>query len=219
MANRDLTQEEIDDAKRLRKLWGERKEEMHLSQVKAARELGYSSQSAVSQYINGKVPINFETAAKFAKLLKADIQDISPRFGKLVTNPIPSSLDGFAAPQLGVLGGIRTDACLNWFAWHDDFCKSLSVDPKNLKLVRVDDETFKEFPAGTIYLVDDTPQKAPVDGVYLLQQNDKVIARRITLGTDVVISSGKSKQTVSRDTFSLLRILGKVICVFSPVSK
>ena len=55
MANRDLTTDEIEDAKRLRKLWSEKKEELHLSQVKAARELGYSSQSAVSQYINGKV--------------------------------------------------------------------------------------------------------------------------------------------------------------------
>lgn len=219
MANRDLTTDEIEDAKRLRKLWSEKKEELHLSQVKAAKELGYSSQSAVSQYINGKVPINFQTAAKFAKLLKTDIQLIAPRFGKLVTNPIPSSLDGYIAPTTGVLGGAQSDATLNWFAFHSDFCASLGVKPENLKLVRLEDESFKEFPAGTVFLVDDSYQKSPSDGIYLLQQGDKIVARRLTLGTEVVISSGKSKQHLSADAFGLLRIAGKVLCVFSPVTK
>lgn len=217
MANRDLTNDEIEDAKRLRKLWSEKKEELHLSQVKAARELGYSSQSAVSQYINGKVPINFQTAAKFAKLLKTDIQHIAPRFGKLVTNPIPSSLDGYVAPTLGVLGGAQSGATLNWFAFHEDFCASLGVDPAHLKLVRLEDETFKEYPAGTVFLVDDSYQKSPADGIYLLQQGDQLVARRLTIGTEVVISSGKSKQHLSSDAFGLLRIAGKVLCVFSPV--
>lgn len=217
MANRDLTQDEIDDAKRLRKLWSEKKEELHLSQVKAARELGYSSQSAVSQYINGKVPINFETAAKFAKLLKADIQQIAPRFGKLVTKPIPSTLDGYVAPDMGHINGAHTETTLNWFAFHQDFCASLGVDPHNLKLVRLEDDSFKEYPAGTVFLVDDSHQKSPKDGIYLLQQGDKLIARRITIGTEVVISSGKSKQHLSSDAFSLLRIAGKVLCVFAPV--
>lgn len=219
MANRDLTQEEIDDAKRLRKVWSEKKEQLHLSQVKAARELGYSSQSAVSQYINGKVPINFETAAKFAKLLKTDIQDIFPRFGRLVTNPIPSTLEGYVAPTVGRIDGVDTDICLNWFAFHEDFCKSINVDPKRLRLVRLDDDSFKEFPAGTVFLVDDSTQKNPVDGIYLLQQADKIIARRIVMGDEVTISNGKTKQRVARDTLGLLRIVGKVICLFAPVSK
>jgi DNA-binding XRE family transcriptional regulator len=219
MTNRSLTQEEIDDAKRLRKLWGERKEELHLSQVKAAKELGYSSQSAVSQFINGKVPINVQTAAKFAKLLKTNIEDISPRFGRLLTKPIPSSLDGFVAPTTGVLGGINTNACLAWFAWSEDFCASVNVEPQHLKLVRLDDDSFKEYPAGTVFLVDDSRQTSAVDGIYLVQQGDKIVARRVTLGDDVVLSNGKHKQHVSRDTFGLLRILGKVVCVCSPVSK
>lgn len=219
MANRDLTTDEIEDAKRLRKLWSEKKEELHLSQVKAAKELGYSSQSAVSQYLNGKVPINFQTAAKFAKLLKTDIQHIAPRFGRLVTNPIPSSLEGYNAPVLGSLGGAQSDATLNWFAWHTEFCESLGVSPQNLKLVRLEDDSFKEYPAGTVFLVDDSYQRAPKDGIYLLQQGDKMVARRLTLGNEVVISSGKAKQHLSTDAFGLLRIAGKVLCVFSSVGK
>jgi len=217
MANRDLTQDEIDDAKRLRKVWREKKEELHLSQVKAAKELGYSSQSAVSQYINGKVPLNFQTAAKFAALLKTDIRTISPRFVKLVTAPIPSTLEGYSAPITGTLGGIPSSACLNWFAWHQDFCSTLGVAPQNLRLVRLDDDSFKEFASGTVFLVHDAPQTSPVDGVYLLSMGDKLVARRISIGNEVVISSGKTKQHLSKDAFGLLRIAGKVLCVFSPV--
>lgn len=219
MANRDLTPDEIEDAKRLRKLWSEKKEQLHLSQVKAAKELGYSSQSAVSQYLNGKVPINFQTAAKFAKLLKTEIQVIAPRFGKLVTNPIPSDLDGYVAPITGAINGTKSDATLNWFAFHQDFCTSLGVDPKNLKLVRLEDESFKEYPAGTVFLVDDSYQKSPKDGIYLLQQGEKIVARRLILGSEVVISSGKSKQHLSTDAFGLLRIVGKVLCVIASVDK
>lgn len=217
MANRTLTTDEIEDAKRLRKLWAEKKEQLHLSQVKAAKELGYSSQSAVSQYLNGKVPINFQTAAKFAKLLKTDIQVIAPRFGKLVTNPIPSSLDGYVAPITGVLGGAQSNATLNWFAFHQDFAASLGVEPQNLKLVRLEDESFKEYPAGTVFLVDDSYQKSPSDGIYLLQMGDKLVARRLTIGSEVVISSGKNKQHMSTDAFGMLRIAGKVLCVFTSV--
>jgi len=67
--------------------------------------------------------------------------------------------------------------------------------------------------------LDDSKQKNPVDGIYLLQEADKMIARRITMGDEVVISNGKTKQRVARDTFGLLRIAGRVICLFAPVTK
>jgi transcriptional regulator with XRE-family HTH domain len=217
MANRDLTAEEVADAKRLKKLWQEKKDPLLLNQVKAAKALGYNSQGAVSQYLNGKVAMNFETVAKFAKLLKVNIDDISPQHSKLVVKPIPSSLDGFVAPTTGVLGGVATSVCLNWFAWHGGFCEQIGVDPKNLKLVRLDDDSFKEFPIGTVFLVDDSHQSVPKDGVYLLSQADNIIARRVTLADDVTISDGKKKQRLSRDAFGLLRIVGKVLSVFTSV--
>lgn len=217
MANRDLTADEIADAKRLRKIWAEKKDHLHLNQVKAAKELGYSSQSAVSQFINGKVPINLETAAKFARLLKANVEEISPRFGRLITKPIPSTLEAYSAPTTGKLGGVDTSATLDWFAYSDAFCNSIGVNPENLKLVRVDDDSFKEFAAGTIFLVDDSYRDTPVDGIYLLYIHDRLVARRLSLGSEVIISDGKKKQHMSKDAFSLLRVAGKVVCIFSPV--
>lgn len=220
MPSRDLTQEEMEDAKRLRQLWQQRKEELHLSQVKAARELGYNSQGAVSQFINGKVGLNFQAVAKFAKLLRVNVADISPRYAKLVEKPIAPALDGYVAPTTGSLGGLNTDITLDWFAFSKGFCASLGVQPENLKMVRLDDDSFKEFPIGTVFLVDDSYQTSPEDGVYLLQQGDTAIARRVTIDDEITLSSGHGKkQKLSKDAFQLLRVIGRVVSVFSPVTK
>lgn len=220
MPNRPLTQDEIADARRLKQLWISKKDQLHLSQVKAAKELGYNSQGAISQYINGKVSLNFQAAAKFAKLLRVEVQDISPRFATLMTKPVPTSLDGYSAPVVGELGGMKTTAVLDWFAYSKRFCELIGVPAEHIKLVRVEDSTFKEFPVGTVFLVDDRPQPSPSDGVYLLQEGDKIIGRRLTIESDgVVLSSGAGKkQRMGKEVFAYLRVVGRVISVFSPVS-
>ena len=220
MPAREVTIEELEDAKRLKRLWVAKKEELHLSQVKAAKELGYNSQGAVSQYINGKVGLNLQAAAKFAKLLRVNVVDISPRLGQLVERPTPTALDGYTAPTTGSLGGVDTNITLDWFAFSEPFCQALGVAPSHLKLVRMDDDSFKEFPIGTVFLVDDSYQGTPEDGVYLLQQGDRIIARRVTIKDEVILSSGHGKnQRLSKDAFELLRVLGRVLSVFQPIGK
>lgn len=220
MSERNLSQMEKDDAKRLKELWNKKKEILRLSQVTAAKQLGYNSQGAISQYINGKVGLNFHAAAKFAKLLRVEIKEISPRFGSLVTKPLPTSLDGYSAPQLGYLNGFPTDSVLDWFAYGQTFCNAMGAPAEHMKLVRMDDSTFKEMPPGTIALVDDREQKTACDGVYLLQDADKIIVRRLTItGNEVVISSGQGKkQHLTTDVFGLLKILAVVRFVITPVA-
>lgn len=47
------------------------------SQEAAAEQLGFG-QSALAQYLNGRIPLNVESALKFAKLLNGHIADFSP---------------------------------------------------------------------------------------------------------------------------------------------
>jgi hypothetical protein len=219
MVDRVLSQTELDDAKRLKTLWQNKKDELNLSQVKAAKELGYHSQGAISQYLNGKVAMNFHAVAKFAKLLRVDVQAISPRFASLVTKPLPNSLTGYVAPTTGQIGGVATDAVLAWFAMSEKFCEEIGVAPSNTKLVRIEDGSFKELPVGSVVLVDDSEHKEPVDGVYLLQEGEKIIARRAIVTTDgVLLSSGNGKkQQISKEVFGLLRVLARVVLVITPV--
>lgn len=216
---RNLTKEEREDARRLKQIWLSKQEALNLSQVKAAKELGYNSQGAISQYINGKVSLNFQAAAKFAKLLRVEIKDIAPRFAPLVGKPIPSELDDYVAPTTGKLGGVDTTLVLDWFAFRKDFADSLGVPIENLKLVRIDDDSFKEFESGAVLLVDDREHKSPTNGVYLIQDADKIVARRVTCDADgLVLSSGVGKkQQMSKDVFVYLRVIGRVISVLKPV--
>lgn len=86
---RHLSAEEEADAQRLRDLWTKKSSSLRLTQLKASKEFGYANQSAVSQYLNARIPLNLETAAKFAKILHVGIDEISPRFAKAL---LPASV-------------------------------------------------------------------------------------------------------------------------------
>jgi predicted transcriptional regulator len=58
----------------IRQLWNQR---MDLTQRSAARELGIS-QSAVCQYLSGKIPLNLEIIIKFSKLFSVKPFEIDP---------------------------------------------------------------------------------------------------------------------------------------------
>lgn len=87
MNRRVLTKEELADVDRLRACWERRKGELRLTQSKAAEALGFSNQTAISQYINGRIPLNMEAAFKFAELLEVPIDELSPRYSKRVSKP------------------------------------------------------------------------------------------------------------------------------------
>lgn len=218
MPNRDLTYEEKEDAKRLKGIWQDKKDKLNLNQIKAAEELGYNSQGAISQYLNGKVPLNMQAVAKFAKLLKVAVGDISPRYATMVKDPTPEPLEPYNAPTTGSIGGVPTDTVLAWFAFHTSFCESLGVPPQNLKLVRLDDGSFKEMPIGTVILIDDRYQEKAETGVYLLEQGGKIVARRLVVQNDEIqIVGGNKKMQLSGGAYGLLRIIARVISVFTPV--
>lgn len=220
MAVRELTPEEAEDARRLRIIWNERKEQLHLSQVKAARELGYTSQGAISQYLNGKVGLNFQAVAKFAKLLRVAVGDISPRYGKLVEKPVAPQLDAYTAPVTDVLAGSPSTQPLNWFAFHKEFWQAVGVPAEHLKLVRLEDDSFKSLPSGCVLLVDDRPPATPTDGVYLMQRGERLVTRELKVEEDITIRSGTGKdERLSMDSFGMLRTIGQVIAVLSIVSK
>lgn len=84
---RALTPEEREDQQRLRQVWERRKGELHLTQKDAAHAMGFKNQTAISQYITGRIPLNMEAAFKFAELLKVSVEEVSPRFSQRATTP------------------------------------------------------------------------------------------------------------------------------------
>lgn len=75
MPAKPLTPEQKADAQRLMAIF---KKQKGLTQAVLADELGFSNQSAVSQYLNGKIPLNVEASIKFADRLGCQVSDFSP---------------------------------------------------------------------------------------------------------------------------------------------
>lgn len=67
------------------------------SQEAAASVLGFN-QSALNQYLNGKIPLNLQAAIKFADLLDCSVGEISPRLADQVAK-YAASLDPSDAPR------------------------------------------------------------------------------------------------------------------------
>lgn len=77
MKKKPLTQEQLEDAIRLKCIYEAKKKELDLSQEAIAHELGMG-QSAVAQLLNGINPLNASNAAGFANLLRVSVNDFSP---------------------------------------------------------------------------------------------------------------------------------------------
>ncbi|TGY32622.1 helix-turn-helix domain-containing protein [Stenotrophomonas maltophilia] len=69
------TRADIAAAARLKAAWAERARSLGITQEKLAHELGIT-QGAVSQYLNGKIPMNYRTLKVFAAALGIEDTDI-----------------------------------------------------------------------------------------------------------------------------------------------
>lgn len=77
---RALTLEEQSWADNLRAIWAAKHKGLGLTQLRAAQELGYKTQSAFSQFLNGIIPLHTDAKAVMAHLLQVHATDIDPDF-------------------------------------------------------------------------------------------------------------------------------------------
>jgi len=89
---RVLTDDESHDQAQLKSIWETKHDSLHLTQAQLAKEFGFKNQAAISQYLNGRIPLNMETVAKFAKALQVKVEDISPRFASALPPPMPKDM-------------------------------------------------------------------------------------------------------------------------------
>lgn len=76
---RELTAHERDCAKRINKLWQDKKRDEKLSQPDAAEALKMTT-SGFNQYINGKIPLNTDATFRFARYFGVDPRRIDPQW-------------------------------------------------------------------------------------------------------------------------------------------
>lgn len=88
MKRKPLSEPDKLAAANLRRIWDEKKLELGLTQDKAAEAMGFTTQGAVSHYLNGYLPINTDNLLKFAALLGVQPSAIRPDIGDLLGNAL-----------------------------------------------------------------------------------------------------------------------------------
>ncbi|EOU7358705.1 helix-turn-helix domain-containing protein [Shigella sonnei] len=78
MKRKSLSDTDLNAARRLKEIWMAKKSLLGLTQERAAEIMGFSTQGAVSHYLNGQTPLNLEAVLKFAGLLKVPPESIRP---------------------------------------------------------------------------------------------------------------------------------------------
>lgn len=82
MPAQPLSADQKADAARLKAIYESKKRELRLTQDSLATACGWESQGTVSQYLNGKIPLNLASALKFSEKLECAVSDFSPRLAK-----------------------------------------------------------------------------------------------------------------------------------------
>ena len=190
IARRDLSSLEQEDSARLRAIWDRKKDSLSLSQQDVADAFGISNQTAISQYLNGKIPLNLEAAIKFAKVLEVNIREISPRHAQWV----------FGASDK-VLGD----------ALHNIFQES----KKSFCFVVKDDVVAPLATVGDIVCFDAT-SRIEGDGIYLFDLGEGSSMRHAKVSKDkvhVVLSGNGVEDTqIPLSNTGILSITGRLVC-------
>lgn len=82
MPAKPLTADQHDDARRLREALAAAKAERGLTQAELAALCGWDSQSTVSQYANGRIPLNIDALGSMCLHLQVPMADISPTLAR-----------------------------------------------------------------------------------------------------------------------------------------
>ncbi|EIU7558161.1 LexA family transcriptional regulator [Providencia rettgeri] len=86
-----LTTEQLEDCRRLKALYESKKKELGITQQSIADALDIS-QGGVGHYLNGRNPLNLQTASVFAKILGVPISAFSPSLAREATE-LSNALD------------------------------------------------------------------------------------------------------------------------------
>lgn len=157
MDNRNITQHDLENAKRLQRLWTTRKRELGLTQIAAGKKLG-CNQSMVSQLLSGRVALNTDHTLKWAQLLNVSPGDIDPNLSGLGFSTV--ALRRIKVPVLSALSGAATGAF--------EIVEIFTRMTKQVYGISVDDESLGAYARkGSTLIVSQEEEPISGDEVFL----------------------------------------------------
>ncbi|EPE4838930.1 LexA family protein [Yersinia enterocolitica] len=184
---KELTTEQLEDAKRLKALYESKKKSLGLTQYTIADDLGIS-QGAVGHYLNGRNALNAPIASGLAKILQVSIAEFSPTIAKEVSEYAASNAGAeniqrpttiaylyplFSTVQAGAFGAVGTyteNDAKQWIGTTKKASNSafwLEVSGHSMTAAS---GSKPSFPEGMLILVDPAEEVTPGDycvaGIY-----------------------------------------------------
>lgn len=106
MPAKPLTEQQLEEARTLKRLFNEWKRDRGATQADALDVLDFT-QSALSQYLNGRIPLNPTAAAKFSRLLRCEMSTFAPSVAAEIYGK-PSEVAARVVEQSGLPGEAAT---------------------------------------------------------------------------------------------------------------
>ncbi|AOZ06792.1 LexA family transcriptional regulator [Cupriavidus malaysiensis] len=222
MPAQPLTDDQKRDAERLTRLFKDwqhaRRAQGEPSSQEFASELLGFNQSALSQYLRGKIPLNVAAMLKWCALLRCDPSDISPDLAEKmreIADQVPDKIDSefalvrrldvkaSAGPgRLVFLAGEKSR-----LAFRRDFLRDLGLSEKNAALVDVEGISMEPtLPDGAIVLINTQQEPIRYGKVYVVVVDGEVVVKRLARreGDIYLLSDNPNK-----DDFPDRRIAGE----------
>ena len=176
----------LDGNELLLSMWTRKKAELNLSQKDVAEMFGVKNQTAISQYLNGRIPLNLDAAVKFSKILQCNLNEIAPSSAAYLRQALPETLDK------AVASFIPADRALTYLT-----CKDDAVAPL--------------ISAGDLVALD-PDVKTIVSGSYAIKGNGGDIDfREVTVAKNQIVLSGNQikESIVNKSNQSYISWVGR----------
>lgn len=205
-----LTPAQLADASRLKALYEEWKADRRARGESASQEvvaglLGFSTQSSVSQYLNGRIPLNVNALVKFAALLQRQPEEISPDLAReiqRIAEAVPEDteanefvpirrLDVRVSAGHGQL--VTSEDELSRLSFRSDFLRSVGASPMHTVSVSVKGDSMEPLiPDGAIILVNRDATSIINGKVYAFRRDGELLVKRLYKGNGGFIARSEN---------------------------
>ncbi|MFY3134240.1 XRE family transcriptional regulator [Achromobacter ruhlandii] len=200
MPAQPLTPSQLADSARLRSLYEQWKVRRRAKRESASQEtvaalLGFNSQSSVSQYVNGKIPLNINALVKFATLFGCAPEDISMDLAKEIQRIADAAPEDDGAAEF--VSVRRLDVRLSAghgelvmsedergrLSFRADFLRSAGASPEDTVSVSVKGDSMEPLiPDGAVILVNRSATSIINGKVYAFRHHGEVLVKRLYKG-------------------------------------
>ena len=192
-----VTPETLEESRRLRALWDATKDRPN--QTVFGEMYGVGNQSAVGQFLRGATPISLKAAIGFAKGLRCEIEDFSPRLAKIASEaaqvlskddesefiPIRHYAVKFSNGHGRAVYDESTKPALSFRA---DFIRQLGIKPQNAVVVDSDgDSNMPLVQEGGVVLVDRGAKEVINGKFYAFRADGNLLIKRLNALEDGAI--------------------------------